>query len=103
MRGSLRSPERMKARFERALSELSGFFSRIQRGLELWPVSREGAWETAWHLPLWVPERDHNEEETDRDLDEVGSSPSHVVGRFVEVHPVARPEGDECPELVAEL
>ena len=35
MRGSLRSPERIRARFVSACSELSGLFSRIQRGLRI--------------------------------------------------------------------
>ena len=55
------------------------------------------------HLPLRVPKRNHNEQEPDRDLDEVGDSPGHVVRRLVETHSVACPECDERSELITKL
>lgn len=66
-------------------------------------VVRELRQQRTVHLPLRVPERDHDEQEPDRDLDEVGNSPGHVIRRLVEAHAVACPEGNESAELVAEL
>lgn len=50
-----------------------------------------------------VPERDHDKSQTDGDLDNIGDTPGDVVGRLVEGHPIAGPEGDEGTQLVAEL
>lgn len=52
---------------------------------------------------LGVQERDADEGDTDRDLDDIGDTPRDVVGGLVERHSVASPKGYKSAQLVAKL
>lgn len=52
---------------------------------------------------LRIPKRNDDKCEANWYLDEVGYAPSNVVGRFVEGHAIASPEGNQRAELVSKL